>query len=143
MSIIEKNTVNAEGQLKKSQFVSIHYPEASGIRVMFVGNSITLHGINHEIGWHWEHGMAASTAEKDYVHLVEKEVLKKHSDASFCVCQVAYWERNYKNGTEALDLYSDARNFDADIIIMRFCENCPRDDVDAENFKYQYNALLE
>lgn len=143
MGVIEKNTVKAKGQLKKNEFVSIHYPENNGLKVMFVGNSITLHGVLPEIGWHWAHGMAASSADRDYVHLIEKEILKKQPDASFCVCQVASWERDYHIGNEKLDLYKAARDFGADIIIMRFVENCPRDNAKLELFKRQYNTLLE
>ena len=143
MSNAERNTVNALGQLKKSQFVTIHYPENKGLKVMFVGNSITLHGILPEIGWERECGMAASSIENDYVHITERAVLTDHPDASFCICQVAEWERNYKNGTESHALFEDARDFDADIIIMRMSENCPRDDYDDDLFYKAYGELLD
>ena len=143
MGIIEKNTVNAEGQLKKDKYVSIHYPENKGLKVMFVGNSITLHGILPSIGWHFEHGMAASAPENDYVHIAEREILKKYPDASFCICQAAFWEKNYKNGTEHLGLYANAREFEPDVIIMRLVENCPRDEYDSDLFKKQYDALIK
>ncbi len=143
MKIFDKNTVSARGQLEESKYVSIHYPEHDGLRVMFVGNSITLHGILPSIGWHWKHGMAASCAEKDYVHLVEKEILKKHPDASFCVCQVAAWEVDYLIGSEKLDLFKTAREFAADVIIMRFAENCPQKEPNYELFKQQFHTLLE
>lgn len=41
-SQMEKNTVNSENQLKKSQFVRYINPDGKGKRIMFVGNSITL-----------------------------------------------------------------------------------------------------
>ena len=69
-----KNTVQAQGQLAQSRYIKFDFPQARGIRVMLVGNSITLHGIRPEIGWYNEWGMAASAKEKDYVHLLEASI---------------------------------------------------------------------
>lgn len=95
-----KNTVDSKNQLKESQSVKFDNLDG-GIRVMLVGNSITLHGISEKIGWYGEWGMAASAKEKDYVHRLESAVLEKHPDTEFCVCQVASWERLYKDGAES------------------------------------------
>ena len=94
---MEKNTVSAKGQLAETDHVKFDFPADDGIRVMFVGNSITLHGKNANIGWHNECGMAASSKEKDYVHLLEASIKKCDPHAAFCICQVADWERGYKN----------------------------------------------
>ena len=62
---MDKNTVSAAQQLKKTGPVRFFNPEGNGKRVMFVGNSITLHGKKEDIGWPGEGGMAASSKEKD------------------------------------------------------------------------------
>jgi len=143
MKQIDKNTVSAKGQLKESEFVSFINAEGKGKRILFVGNSITRHGVLPEIGWHNDWGMAASHIEKDYVHIVVKEASKIFSDAVFCICQVASWERGYKNGKDVLELYEGARDFGADIIIMRCIENCPQDGFDHEEFSEQYKILID
>ena len=41
-------------------------------KILFVGNSITRHGILQELNWNCEAGMAASAEENDYVHQTGK-----------------------------------------------------------------------
>ena len=142
MEQIEKNNVPAANQLKSSR-VNVINPENSGIRVMFVGNSITLHGYAPHIGWHGIWGMAASAPEKDYVHLLMEKICAVDPNAAFCVCQVADWERNWKTGEETFEMFADARDFGADLIICRFVENCPRDEFDADLFRTNYLAFVD
>lgn len=142
MNQIEKNTVKAENQLEKNQFISFINHEGKGKRILFVGNSITRHGVKHEIGWHNDWGMAASALEKDYVHVVTKEILQKDSEAAFCICQAAEWERNWYDGEKTFELFKSARDFKADIIIMRVIENCPRDNYTSDLFQKKYGKLV-
>ncbi len=139
---MSKNTVAANGQLKQLDFIRFDCPDGKGKRVMLVGNSITLHGIRPEIGWYNKCGMAASAQEKDYVHLLEASVQEIDPEAAFCICQVAEWERNYKNGGETLHLYQTARDFGADVIILRFVENVPKEQYDADIFLRELDALV-
>ena len=76
-SEIEKNTVKAENQLRENEFITFEKLENEGLRVMFLGNSITNHGIKEEIGWLAHHGMAASAKEKDYVHILMRKTEEK------------------------------------------------------------------
>ena len=43
-------------------------------KILFIGNSITAHGPNADLGWNNSNGMAASSQEKDYVHLVYRQL---------------------------------------------------------------------
>lgn len=142
MEQIEKNTVEAKNQLNKNSFVTFENKDGKGKRILFVGNSITRHGILSEIGWHWDFGMAASSKENDYVHILMKKFRKIYPDSAFCVCQAAEWEVTYKKGEEVLYYYDEARKFETDIIIMRVCENCPRDNFDKALFKKKYLELV-
>jgi len=119
---MEKNTVAAAGQLKESEMVRFYNPSGKGKRIMFVGNSITLHGAAPQIGWDREWGMAASSPENDYVHRLMQAVSEKTSDPAFCICQVAEWERQYQRGSAVHTLFENARQFQADMILLRFIE---------------------
>ncbi len=48
--------------------------EEGGVRIVFIGNSIALHGAAPHIGWNHVWGMAASALEKDYVHIVTRGI---------------------------------------------------------------------
>lgn len=143
MEQLLKNTVKGTKQLEDSKYVMFENIEKGGKRVMFVGNSITMHGILPEIGWTDCYGMAASKKENDYVHICMKKIQESHPDASFCICQVCEWETNYKTGEEKYYLYERAREFDADIIVMRAVENCPGKDFDEGIFLKEYGKLLD
>ena len=138
MKQIDKNTVKAEHQLKDEQDVTFECEGNTGIRVMMAGNSITLHEPSFAIGWYNQWGMAASAKEKDYVHVLKSHIQSVAPDAAFCICQAYKWERDFANGKNAYPIYEAARNFDADIIVVRFIENCPRKDFDATVFKREY-----
>ncbi len=143
MNQIKKNTVKAENQIKKKNCVSYMHAEGKGKRFLIVGNSITLHGIKEDIGWYGEWGMAASSAEKDYVHILTKELEKICPDAALCILHVSNWERNYRNGEKMLSEFVEARDFDADVILMRALENCPGEDLDEARFQEQYGKLVD
>ena len=143
MAQIDKNTVESKNQLGCSKHITYENTDGMGTRVLFVGNSITRHAPKADIGWNNDWGMAASEKEKDYVHLVKKAVLEKDSDATFCICQVAEWERNYKEGESQLLPFSEARDFNADIIIMRIIENCDTKVFDAEAFEKEYLNFIK
>ena len=73
-----------------------------GIRVLFLGNSITLHGSLPKIGWTNSWGMAASTKEKDYVHLVTRGIeAKTGRKADLRVRNLADFERNFRTWSPA------------------------------------------
>ncbi len=139
---LKKNTVSPEYQWKNSQYVRFIHHEGRGKRILFVGNSITYHDILHEIGWHNAWGMAASAEDKDYVHRLMAKLRDVYEDAACCICKAAVWERGYKDAGGLYDNFRDARDFDADIIVMRFIENCPTQDFEPETFRRELGIFL-
>jgi len=134
--------VDPTKQLKNNDVVEFEHLDGTGLRVLFVGNSITLHGIAHDIGWHWRWGMAATAKEKDYVHLCMSHMLESHPDAAFGICQVSRWERNYKTGSETFPEFENAREFDPDVIIIKLSANCPHEDFDENLFYDRFAELI-
>lgn len=49
-------------------------------RILFLGNSITLHGPAPEIGWTGNWGMAASVPDKDYVHQLLDRISRRPAE---------------------------------------------------------------
>ncbi len=118
------NTVSAENQLTDDKRIKILREAGSTHKVLFVGNSITRHAPKPSIGWNNDWGMAASSEDKDYVHLVVKGLKERFGAIDYCIAQMADWEKNYTHTEEILNTYyQPARDFAADIIIIRIGEN--------------------
>jgi alpha-galactosidase len=92
-------------------------------KILFVGNSITKHGPKADIDWHGNWGMAATSEDKDYVHLVTKALAAKHgAQPEILVKNVADFERNHV-GYDIAGKFADAAAFKADLIILCIGEN--------------------
>ncbi len=142
MKQIEKNTVSSENQLKENEYVEIFNENNPEIKILFAGNSITKHAPNEELGWSGNWGMAASSLENDYVHQTVKKLKEHYDSVSYCICQVSEWENNYKNDVIPYDLFFKAREFSADIIVMRCVENCKVIEFDEICFEREYKKLI-
>lgn len=129
-----ENTVSARNQLTDRNYVTVVCND--GVKkVLFFGNSITRHSPKSEIGWEGDWGMAASSAEKDYVHLVVSELEKKYGSVDYCIASAGEWECEFWQ-EELLDgFYSAARSFDADIVIVRVGENVKKQDYAKHDFE--------
>jgi hypothetical protein len=120
--------VTAEPQVKSSAIR----------RILFLGNSITLHGPKADIGWTGNWGMAASSEEKDYVHLVTTALAQDTgSTPQIMVRNIADFERNYATydvDGQLKDLFA----FDPDLVILAIGENVPA--LGSEDAKAQFKA---
>lgn len=114
------NIVPSENQNEDNFYT--YNVDGDGIRVLFVGNSITKHAPKPDMGWYNDCGMAASSVDNDYVHILMKRILEIHPNASFAILQVADYEREFFY-MEPKDYYKEARNFDADVVTMFFGAN--------------------
>lgn len=119
MKDLQENIVPAAGQNSGCYFPC---REGKGIRVLFVGNSITKHAPRPSIGWTRDCGMAASALEKDYVHLTAEKIRQYDEDMSFSILQVAEFERAFEE-FDICENYKQAIDYKADVIVMFFGAN--------------------
>ncbi|MFO0866275.1 MAG: SGNH/GDSL hydrolase family protein [Gemmataceae bacterium] len=113
-------------------------------KVLFLGNSITLHGPAPNIGWTGTWGMAATEADRDYVHRVTQSITKATGKRpAIKVSNVADFERRYADFDVAKSLQSQLE-FAADIVIIAVGENVPhlKDDGERTRFAEAFGSLL-
>ena len=142
MSRINENTVKAEGQVSLSEVITVR-ESGSGLRVLFVGNSITKHEPAPAIGWHGNWGMAASSEETDYVHVAVSLLEEKYGAVDYMICHAAKWERNFWD-ISVLDIFSAARDFAADVVIIRLGDNMwnVRDEFEKHDMVSHYIEMV-
>ena len=139
--LIEKNTVSAKNQMvNATEDLSFLGDENAKIKILVVGNSITRHGPNKEIGWERDWGMAASEPEKDYVHLLYAMLTETGKDVFMRISQCADWEVNFRK-EDSLDKYQEDREFQADIVVFRLGENVA--EADRPYFKEPLKQFIE
>ena len=134
---IKNNTVDATNQMVNvSSIVSYMGDKNAPLKILVVGNSITRHGPKPEIGWERDWGMAASTPEKDYVHLLYAKLCAAGVNPYMMIRQASGWEIGFLN-ENILDKFAEERAFDADIVVYRLGENVKKDT------KYAFREKLE
>lgn len=137
MKNLQENIVPAANQ-NNSNFFPF---ENDGIRILFAGNSVTKHGVKLDIGWERDCGMAASSLENDYVHIIMKKIREIAPNAAYAIAQVADFERKFEDTeNDILKKYECAGNFEADIVIMFFGANVA-DEANAKTFGKRYEDL--
>ena len=92
-------------------------------KILFVGNSITKHAPKADIGWYRDCGMAASSADADYVHLLARKFTEYYGEEiSYGIVQVAVFEWNLN--TENIEKYfSSAKDYNPNVMFMFFGAN--------------------
>ena len=118
-----ENTVPSVNQMRQGSFYGdMNAPHP---RILFVGNSITLHSVAEHIGWTRLCGMAASCENADYVHQLMNRLAADHPRIGYAIAQAADWEREYWQPEQALETIAPAHEWDPDIVILRLSENTP------------------
>lgn len=123
-------------------------------RILFMGNSLTLHAPKADIGWSGHWGMYASARDKDFVHQLASGLQARsgiklalepvpatgHGGAENIVNIAQILERDYRS----FDASKIRRQLDwkADLVVLQFGENVPRGDFDPVAFEKALKAML-
>ena len=128
------------------------------MKVAILGNSITKHGYLEDVGWYAFYGMAASSKERDFAHILKRR-FSEIEPCQFLVENVAdfeiYFEKPYGKEGERLDdfnqdksnFFSIEENFDLyikfqpDIVIFAIGENVAPLDTE-ERRSHFYDELI-
>ncbi|MBL8811399.1 MAG: SGNH/GDSL hydrolase family protein [Planctomycetaceae bacterium] len=114
-------------------------------RILFLGNSITLHGPAPDIGWTGDWGMAASSQDKDYVHLIVQDIVKATGKTpEIRIRNIAEFERGLSTYVIPEKL-KDELQFQPDIVIVAIGENAARpESAEAKKeFSSAFSRLIE
>lgn len=123
-------------------------------RVLFLGNSITLHGPHEPYGWRHNCGMAASVPEKDYVHVLAAALEARTgthlrlsptpsqggAEPANIVNLAGTFERSYANYSNT-PLQAQLA-WKPDIVVLQCGENVVRDGFEPVRFREALRSLL-
>ena len=113
------------------------FGQAKPQKVLFVGNSLTSHGPKADIDWQGNWGMAATSLDKDYVHVVTKALTAKQGVTPvIMVKNVADFERHHV-GYDIAGKFADAAAFKADLVILCIGEHVAALPTPEAQAKYQ------
>lgn len=102
---------------------SLHVGKLAVGKVLFLGNSITLHPPAPFWAGNW--GMAASSADKDYVHLLLKHLTEAAGgEPKSMVKNIADFERQHSTYDIAAGLKPELE-FTPDLVVLAIGENVP------------------
>lgn len=100
-------------------------------RVLVFGNSITIHVPDLSIGWYGNGGMAASSVEKDFIH-----VLATKMNSNIKPVNISNWEVDHVSfNLSSLDIHFIGK---PDLIIVRLGENVE----ELFDFKNSFSTLI-
>lgn len=107
-----------------------------GLKVICLGNSVTVQEYKPDAGWYSSWGMAASKEENDYCHRLESLLGEVYVDTEVTPLNISDWERNPSMDlNKRLDRYCDGK----DVIIIRLGENMS----DADSFRSSIRKLVQ
>lgn len=137
---IEENTVKATKQVNENSNIFYLGNSESRRRMVILGNSITRHGVLPEIGWFNDYGMAASSKQNDYVHVLESRMKRDFGDFYIMVNQISEWESAFD--TYDINKLKAIRDFEGDVIVFRCGENI-LSATDKKQLTERLNCLLD
>ncbi len=140
-------------EIANGTYTSQNLSTDKSISILFLGNSLTRHGIVENL-WDTKGGMAASSEEKDFVHLLMNKISKeKKTNINYSITNISTFERAFASPDFNAAIFNDwLKNAEVlknstppDFVIIQIGENMSRDDVklnDGQTLKEKYSELL-
>lgn len=121
----------AEAEIPDEHLTDVKEAHEAEISILCIGNSILNHGPSDSIGWSGSWGMAASSADKDYYHLLQGKVADAgYTNVSWSSTGLATFERtidtrvDYDYASEiAAQLAPSVDKAKPDVVIFQIGEN--------------------
>lgn len=107
--------------------------------VVIMGNSIVAHPVKASIGWNADWGMAASTRDSDFVHILMRKIHLIDPAVEIRMANISPFEQNYE--TYDFSQLSAYRN--ADMIIIKISENVDLQTAEKRGFITYYDKLIK
>lgn len=130
-------------EVKESSYKSEFYKNSieENYNYLALGNSITWHRTCDY--WCDEFGMAASSIENDYYHLVLKELKNKHDKVNSQVYNFISWETLSTDRAETLELIDIYLNNKLDLVTIQLGENVSETTTFESDFLYLIQYIQE
>lgn len=110
------------------------------LKILFIGNSITKHGPAPDLGWYGDWGMAATSEDKDYVHVLIGKLLQSNANIEYKVQNIASWEWDF---TFDLSTFIEIMDFNPNILVVRLGENVDVTYAKANNYQNSLEILID
>lgn len=108
--------------------------------VIILGNSITYHPKWESIGWRGDWGMAASSQDKDYVHILIDSLKGINPLVNVEFYNIAEFERDfYKFDLSTID---SIKRVNTDLLIVNLGENVSEENASKYNFTLYLDKLI-
>jgi hypothetical protein len=119
---------------------SVTKPATHFVNIVILGNSITYTAENSQAGWLNSCGMAASTPDSDYVHLLARKFQSANPNARITIRNTIPFEADCASYDLNANL-ADLKNLKPDLLILRMGEDVPVG-YDTVQFEQKYVALM-
>lgn len=110
-------------------------------KYLAIGNSLTIH-VKCDYWWNVI-GMAATTAEKDYVHIVTKALEEKHGKVSAEAINFSAWEIQAHDRSETIATIDKYLTEDLDLVTLQLSENVTDLSTFTQDYMYLVNYIKE
>ena len=108
-----------------------------GYNYLAIGNSITIHP-KADYWWN-EIGMAATTADKDYFHIVESYLKEQHTEFTGYAYNYFEWEAQANDRSETFSLLDGYLSKDINLITLQLSENV----TELSTFSEDYTNMIK